>query len=42
MISWKESAQEEVRVIYEYLFDQSAAVADDWSDQLARKLTLVE
>ncbi|QJD78921.1 type II toxin-antitoxin system RelE/ParE family toxin [Spirosoma rhododendri] len=42
MITWKESAQEEVRVIYEYLLDQSFAAADDWSDQLERKLALLD
>ncbi|MFD2569824.1 type II toxin-antitoxin system RelE/ParE family toxin [Spirosoma soli] len=42
MIAWKESARDEVREIYEALFDQSPAVADDWSDELEKKLALIE
>lgn len=41
MIAWKESAREEVREIYEYLFDLSIAVADEWSDELEKKLSLI-
>ncbi|WP_240625604.1 type II toxin-antitoxin system RelE/ParE family toxin [Spirosoma pollinicola] len=41
MIAWKESAREEVREIYKYLFDQSIAVADEWSDELEKKLGLL-
>ncbi|GAB3789518.1 hypothetical protein GCM10028818_58250 [Spirosoma horti] len=38
MIVWKESAREEVRETYEYLFDQSIAVADE----LEKKLNLID
>lgn len=42
MIDWKESAREEVREAYADLLDLSIAAADDWSDQLAKKLNLIE
>ena len=35
---WNESAKEEAKDIYGYLFDYSPALADDWSDELAKKL----
>lgn len=42
MIDWKDSAREEVRDIYTDLLDKSMAVADDWLNQLEKKLTLLE
>lgn len=41
MIAWKESEREEVRETYEYLFDLSITVADEWSDELEKKLNLI-
>lgn len=41
MIAWKDSAREEVREIYENLFDQSPALADEWTDELEKKLKLI-
>lgn len=37
-VSWKASAQEEVRDIYSYLFDRSPKAAENWADELAKKL----
>lgn len=42
MIEWKDSAREEVRDIYAGLLDRSMAVADEWLDQLEKKLLLLE
>lgn len=42
MINWKESAREEVRAIYAYLLSVSFSLADDWSDELEKKLKLTE
>lgn len=42
MIDWKESAREEVREIYANLLDLSMAAADDWLEQLEKKLALIE
>jgi hypothetical protein len=38
MINWKESALEEVRDTYAYLLSVSFALADDWSDELEKKV----
>ncbi|MEZ0486409.1 hypothetical protein [Fibrella aquatica] len=40
-IAWKDSAREEVREIYSYLFDLSPKLADNWSEELAKKLTYI-
>ncbi|GAB3492101.1 hypothetical protein GCM10027341_05860 [Spirosoma knui] len=42
MIAWKESAKEEVRDIYTYLLDQSVALAEEWLNELEKKLELIE
>lgn len=42
MINWKESAREEVRDIYGYFLSLSFALADDWSNELEKKLALIE
>jgi plasmid stabilization system protein ParE len=42
MIVWNESAQSEVRDVYAYLLDQSISVADEWLDDLEKKLMLLE
>jgi plasmid stabilization system protein ParE len=42
MVDWKQSAREDVRATYSYLLDLSLAVADDWMEQLDKKLTLIE
>ena len=42
MIEWKESAREEVRDAYAYLLNLSMVAADEWTDQLEKKLNLIE
>ncbi|GAB3692414.1 hypothetical protein GCM10027592_11330 [Spirosoma flavus] len=42
MIDWKESAREEVRDAYAYLLNLSIMAADEWRDQLDKKLNLIE
>ncbi|GAB4033832.1 type II toxin-antitoxin system RelE/ParE family toxin [Spirosoma gilvum] len=42
MIDWKESAREEVRDAYANLLNLSIVAADDWLDQLEKKLNLIE
>ena len=42
MIDWKDPAREEVRDIYIDLLNKSMTVADEWLDQLEKKLTLLE
>lgn len=42
MIKWKESAREDVRDIYSYFLSVSFALADNWSDELEKKLKLIE
>jgi toxin ParE1/3/4 len=40
-VIWKDSAREEVRDIYSYLFDVSPKIAENWADELAKKLRYV-
>ena len=40
-IAWKNSAREEVRDIYSYLFDLSPRLADNWSEELTKKLNYI-
>ncbi|MBC7570148.1 MAG: type II toxin-antitoxin system RelE/ParE family toxin [Spirosoma sp.] len=42
MINWKESAREDVLEIYSYFLSVSFALADNWSDELEKKLKLIE
>ncbi len=42
MIDWKDSAREEVRDAYTYLLNLSMVAADEWIDQLEKKLSLIE
>lgn len=36
---WEPDAKEDVRLIYAQLYDYSPALADDWSDELEKKVT---
>ncbi|OIN60676.1 type II toxin-antitoxin system RelE/ParE family toxin [Arsenicibacter rosenii] len=40
-VIWNDSAREEVKDIYGYLFEISGSLADDWSDELDKKLNLI-
>lgn len=40
-IAWKDSAREEVREIYSCLFDLSPKLAENWSDELTKKLNYI-
>jgi toxin ParE1/3/4 len=40
-VLWKDSAREEVRDIYSYLFDVSPKMAENWADELAKKLRYI-
>ncbi|RIV17879.1 type II toxin-antitoxin system RelE/ParE family toxin [Fibrisoma montanum] len=41
-MNWKESAREEVREIYSFLLNLSMVAADEWLEQLEKKLNLIE
>lgn len=40
-VVWKDAAREEVRAIYSYVFDQSPKAAENWADELAKKIEYV-